>query len=77
MFGFFSSDFAIAFFSIENNRQNNETDTQQDAGLPDGLFQTKNPNLGKFWRALKWKILVPRYILWPFEIYYHHLVYYI
>jgi hypothetical protein len=21
-------------------------------------FQTKNPNLGKFWRALQWKILV-------------------
>jgi dTDP-4-dehydrorhamnose 3,5-epimerase-like enzyme len=21
-------------------------------------FQTKNPNLGKFWRVLKWKMLV-------------------
>jgi hypothetical protein len=21
-------------------------------------FQTKNPNLGKFWRALEWKLLV-------------------
>jgi hypothetical protein len=40
-------------------------------------FQTKNPNLGKFWRALKWKrllnslaiwnILLPFItILWPF-----------
>jgi hypothetical protein len=26
------------------------------AGLPD--FQTKNPNLGKFWRILQWKMLV-------------------
>jgi hypothetical protein len=41
-----------------------------DTGLPDGLFQTKNPNLGKFWRALEWKMLVYFmviwYILWPF-----------
>jgi hypothetical protein len=22
------------------------------SGLPDGFFQTKNPTLGKFWRAL-------------------------
>jgi hypothetical protein len=38
------------------------------AGLPD--FQTKTPNLGKFWRALEWKIFVyfmPIWnILWPF-----------
>jgi hypothetical protein len=26
-------------------------------GLPDGIFQTKNPNLGKFWKGLKWKML--------------------
>jgi hypothetical protein len=48
-----------------------------EAGLPDGIFQNKNHNLGKFWRALKWKmseyisairnILRPfGYILWPF-----------
>jgi hypothetical protein len=39
------------------------------------FFQTKNPNLGKFWRALEWKGLVYGhteyftaiwYILWPF-----------
>jgi hypothetical protein len=39
-------------------------------------FQTKNSNLGKFWRALKWKywyiyghmeyILTIWYIIWPF-----------
>jgi hypothetical protein len=33
-------------------------------------FQTKNQNLGKFWRALEWKMLVYFkviwYILWPF-----------
>jgi hypothetical protein len=33
-------------------------------------FQTKNPNLGKFWRALDWKKL----ILWPFGIFYGYLV---
>jgi hypothetical protein len=42
-------------------------------------FQTKNPNLGKFWRVLLWKILVYFItiwtILWLLEIFYGHLVY--
>jgi hypothetical protein len=33
-------------------------------------FKTKNPNLGKFWRALDWKMLI---YLWPLEIFYGHL----
>jgi hypothetical protein len=27
-------------------------------------FQTKNPNLGKFWRALEWKMLVYFMTMW-------------
>jgi hypothetical protein len=27
-------------------------------------FQTKNPNLGQFWRALKWKMLVYFKAIW-------------
>jgi hypothetical protein len=41
-------------------------------------FQTKNPNLGKFWRALEWKILVYFMTIWnillPFGIIYARLV---
>jgi hypothetical protein len=41
-------------------------------------FQTKNPNLGKFWRASELKMLVYFMviwnILWSFGIYYGHLV---
>jgi hypothetical protein len=41
-------------------------------------FQTKNPNLGKFWRALEWKSLVHSLailnILRPFGTLYGHLV---
>jgi hypothetical protein len=37
-------------------------------------FQTKNPNLGKFWRALDWKMLISCTgiwnILWTFGIYF-------
>jgi hypothetical protein len=37
------------------------------------FFKPKNPNLGKFWRVLQWKILVYFmaiwYILWPFGIF--------
>jgi hypothetical protein len=44
--------------------------TGWNPGLPEVFFQTKNPNLGKFWRALEWKMLVYFmaiwYILWPF-----------
>jgi hypothetical protein len=45
------------------------------AVLPDGIFQTKNPDLGKFWKVLEWKVLVfygylayftaKWYMLWP------------
>jgi hypothetical protein len=42
-------------------------------------FQTKNPNLGKFWRALEWKMLlyfmIIWNILWPFGMMYGSLVY--
>jgi hypothetical protein len=45
--------------------------------LPDGTFSNQNPNLGKFWRVLQWKMLkyflailvsfaAIRYILWTF-----------
>jgi hypothetical protein len=41
-------------------------------------FQTKNSNLGKFWRALEWKIwlyfMTSRNILRPFGIIYGRLV---
>jgi hypothetical protein len=42
-------------------------------GLPDGLFSNQNPNLGKFCRALDWKMLLYfmaiRNILRIFRIY--------
>jgi hypothetical protein len=31
---------------------------ETEPGLPDGIFSTKNPNLGKFWRVLQLKMLV-------------------
>jgi hypothetical protein len=33
-------------------------------------FQTKNPDLGKFWRVLQWKML-------PFGLFYGYLVYFV
>jgi hypothetical protein len=42
-------------------------------------FQTKNPNLGNFWRVLQWKILVYFMTIWsilrPLEIFFGLLVY--
>jgi hypothetical protein len=44
-------------------------------------FKTKNPNLGKFWRFLQWKILAKLWTIWsilrPLEIFYSHLVYFV
>jgi hypothetical protein len=44
-------------------------------------FQTKNPNLGKFWRDLGWKILIYFMAIWnilrTFGIYYDHLVHFV
>jgi hypothetical protein len=43
-------------------------------------FQTKNPNVGKFWRVLQWKMLVYFMailsILQPFGKFYGHFVYF-
>jgi hypothetical protein len=44
------------------------------------IFLNQNPNLGKFWRVLQWKILVYfmaiRSILRPIGILYGHLVHF-
>jgi hypothetical protein len=41
-------------------------------------FETKNPNLGKFWRALHWEMLIYFMVIWncleTFGIVYNHLV---
>jgi hypothetical protein len=41
-------------------------------------FQTKNPNLGKFWRALEWKLWIYFMAVWnilrTFGIFFEHLV---
>jgi hypothetical protein len=33
-------------------------------GLPDGLFSNQKNNLGKFWRMLRWKMLVYFMAIW-------------
>jgi hypothetical protein len=44
-------------------------------------FQAKNPNLGKFYMVLQWKILVYFMTIWTFlgtlEIFNGHLVYFV
>jgi hypothetical protein len=50
-------------------------------GLPDGFFQTKNPNLGNFLRALDWKMLIYFMVMWnilqTFGLFYDHLVHFV
>jgi hypothetical protein len=44
-------------------------------------FQTKNPNLGQFWKALDWKMLIPFMAIWnifrTFAIFYDRLEYFV
>jgi hypothetical protein len=44
-------------------------------------FQTKIPNLCKFWRVLLWKILLYFMAIWPIlrplEIFHCHLIYFV
>jgi hypothetical protein len=44
-------------------------------------FQTENPKLGKFWRALDWKkfiyVMAIWNILWILGIFYDHLVHFV
>jgi hypothetical protein len=44
-------------------------------------FLTQNPNLGKFWRALYWKILIYCMPIWislqTFGIFYDHLLHFV
>jgi hypothetical protein len=44
-------------------------------------FQTKNPNVGEFWRALDWKMFIyfmaTWNILWGFGLFYGHLVHFV
>jgi hypothetical protein len=53
----------------------------QNQGCQMVCFQTKNPNLGKFWRALDWQMFIYFmaiwYMLWIFGIFYDHLVYFV
>jgi hypothetical protein len=49
-------------------------------GCQMAYFKTKNPNLGKFWRVLQWKMLVYLLAIWsilrPFGIFCDHLVHF-
>jgi hypothetical protein len=51
------------------------------AGLPDALvsFQTKTPNLGKFWRVLQWNLLAYCMASWSIVSYlvYFMVIWYI
>jgi hypothetical protein len=44
-------------------------------------FLTKNPNLGKFWKAVDWKILIHFMTIWnilpTFGIFYDHSVHFV
>jgi hypothetical protein len=41
-----------------------KTDPNNKQGCQMVCFQTKNPNLGKLWRTLEWKMLVYFMVTW-------------
>jgi hypothetical protein len=52
-----------------------------DQGCQMVHFQTPNPNFGIFWKAFEWILLqyfmTFWYFLWPFVIFYAHLVHFV
>jgi hypothetical protein len=65
---------------IETISNYNYNTTCTRAGHRTVYFQTKNPNLGKFWRALDSKMLINLMSIWntlqTFEIFYDNLVHF-
>jgi hypothetical protein len=69
---------SIIEMSVRKRRQSCSARVQ---GCQMVYFQTKNRNLGKFWRVLQWRMEVYFLALWsilqPFYIFYGHLVYFV
>jgi hypothetical protein len=42
----------------------NKNDFDHNQGCQTAYFRTKNPDLGKFWRVLQWKVLVYCVSIW-------------
>jgi hypothetical protein len=78
-----AAHFKRNFLSISFPRSTNKTNEKhiRAQGCQMVYFQTKDPNLGKFWSVLQWKLLVNfvaiRSILLPFRIFYGLLVYFV
>jgi hypothetical protein len=57
--------------------EHKQTFHSPEQGCQVACFQTKNPNLGKFWRALDWNMLIFFMVIWnilrTFGIFYGHL----
>jgi hypothetical protein len=60
----------VAFFSCFEKTYLNLS-AARDQGCQTVWFQAKNPNFGKIWRALEWKMLL---YFGRFGIFYGHLV---
>jgi hypothetical protein len=66
--------FEISIFALPAACKSLNRATRPNQGCQMVSFQTQTANLGKFWRALDWKMLI--YIFWPFGIFYGHLGYF-
>jgi hypothetical protein len=55
---------ALAHRSAQEESLMCEICTPPDLGCQMVCFQTKNTNLGKFWRVLRWKTLVYFEVIW-------------
>jgi hypothetical protein len=68
-----------SFRAVQRLKSNKFVKLSWRAGLPDGLF-SKNPNLGKFLRALDCKMFIYFMAIWnilrTFGIFYDHLVHF-
>jgi hypothetical protein len=70
---------SVSVLTCTTSRKNEQASSTQ-RGCQIAYCQTQSPNLGKFWRALQWKMLVYFLdigsILRPFDKFYGHWVYF-
>jgi hypothetical protein len=58
LFLFYLCDRGLTEMKISSVHAASTPDSNPNQGLPDVYFQTKYPILGKYWRALDWKMLI-------------------
>jgi hypothetical protein len=54
----------LLFATFQDGETQSDPFSARDQGCQMAYFQTRNPDLGKFWRILQWKMLIYLMTIW-------------